>query len=60
MIGNRVTVHLREPEETIAGELRKQNHSGLWVYHGWAEQAAVRFYPMYRVTRMEDNGYVHR
>lgn len=60
MIGNRVYVVLREPDETIAGELRKQNGEGVWIYSGWAEKAAVRFYPTHRVVQMDDAGPVYR
>lgn len=60
MIGNRVTVLLVEPAETVRGELRKQNAEGVWVYSGWAEQTAVRFYPMRRVLEVKDDGPVYR
>lgn len=60
MIGNRVALILIEPAEGIIGELRKQNVEGVWVYHGWAEQAAVRFYPMRRVVEIRDEGPVYR
>lgn len=60
MIGNRVEAILRDPEKTISGELRKQTVEGVWIYHGWAEQAAVRFYPHHRIVEIIDKGYVHR
>lgn len=56
MIGNRVTVYLIEPDEVVRGELRKQNAEGVWVYSGWVEQVAVRFYPMRRVLEVKDEG----
>lgn len=60
MIGNRVRVRLYNPDEEFCGELRQQNSEGIWVYHGWENEAAVRFYPMHRVVQVEDAGYVHR
>ena len=52
MLGNNVEVQLCAPGQTIAGELRKQNAEGVWVYFGWAEQAALRFYPQHRIVEM--------
>lgn len=60
MLGHRVYVCLTSPDEIVSGELRKQDESGVWIYHGFAEQARVHFYPMHRVTSMEDHGYVSR
>lgn len=60
MIGHNVRVRLHTPEETVSGELRQQDATGVWIYHGRAEQAKLRFYPMHRVEQVEDNGYVHR
>lgn len=60
MIGNRVQLLLHSPDQTVSGELRQQNAEGVWIYHGWAEQAKIRFYPIHRVIEIEDNGYVHR
>lgn len=60
MIGNRVTVRLQHPDETISGELRRQNSEGVWIYHGFAEQAKVYFYPMHRIVQVEDDGPLYR
>lgn len=60
MIGNQVEVLLRDPEKTISGELRKQTVEGVWIYHGWAEQAATHFYPQHRVVEIVDRGYRQR
>lgn len=60
MIGNRVYAVLCAPDETISGELRQQNSEGIWIYGGWAEKAAVRFYPMHRVVQIDDAGPVYR
>jgi hypothetical protein len=60
MLGNRVEAKLCNPDETVSGELRRQSVEGVWIYHGWAEQAGVRFYPQHRVVEIKDNGYVPR
>lgn len=60
MIGNNVDVLLREPEQRISGELRKQNIEGVWIYGGWAEQAALKFYPIHRVVEIKDAGRIYR
>ena len=60
MVGNRVRVLMHSPDEVVNGELRRQNAEGVWVYHGWAEKAAVHFYPIHRILEIEDCGYVHR
>lgn len=60
MLGHRIALCLISPPETINGELRKQDASGVWVFCGYAENAKVVFFPIHRVERMEDNGYVHR
>jgi len=60
MLGNNVEVRLCDPPETIAGELRKQSVEGVWVYYGWAEQAALHFYPQHRVVELIDRGRISR
>ena len=60
MIGHNVRVRLCLPEETVQGELRKETPEGVWIYHGFMEQAKLRFYPMHRIMQIEDNGYVSR
>lgn len=60
MLGNRVEAILRDPDATISGELRRQSTEGVWIYHGYAEFAAVHFYPAHRVIEIIDKGYVHR
>lgn len=60
MLGHNVRVYLQSPDEQVQGELRQQNAEGVWIYHGFMEQAKLRFYPAHRVSSMEDNGYVHR
>ena len=60
MLGHNVRVRLSSPDEEVKGELRQQDATGIWVYHGWAEQAKLRFYPMHRVVQISDNGYVYR
>ncbi len=60
MIGHNVRLRLHSPDEILQGELQEQNASGVWIYHGYAEQAKLRFYPMHRVLQIEDNGYVGR
>jgi hypothetical protein len=60
MIGHNVSVRLTDPPAEIHGELRKQTAEGVWVYHGWAEQAALRFYPAHRIVEIEDRGRINR
>lgn len=60
MLGNRVRVYLSAPNAEVSGELRKQSTEGVWIYHGFAEQARVHFYPQHRVTEIEDLGPVYR
>ena len=60
MIGNRIEVKLHDPDATVSGELRKQSVEGVWVYRGWAEQAALHFYPQHRIVEIVDNGPVYR
>jgi hypothetical protein len=57
MIGNQVEVTLSNPEASVTGELRKQTVEGVWIYGGWAEQAAVTFYPQHRIVEIVDRGY---
>jgi hypothetical protein len=56
MLGNNVVATLRDPDQTIRGELRRQTIEGVWIYCGWAEQAAIRFYPQHRIVEIEDLG----
>jgi hypothetical protein len=56
MLGNDVTVKLRDPDEIKNGELRRQTIEGVWIYGAWAEQAAVSFYPQHRIVEIVDNG----
>ena len=60
MLGNRVRVTLSNPDQEIAGELRQQSVEGVWLYHGFAEQASVRFYPQHRLVEIQDCGPVYR
>lgn len=60
MLGNRVRVYLSNPDEDVSGELRRQSVEGVWIYAGWAEKAAVRFYPAHRLKEIEDLGPVYR
>ncbi len=60
MLGNRVRLYLNSPEQSVDGELRKQSVEGVWLYHGWAEQAAVHFYPQHRIKEIADLGPVYR
>ena len=59
MLGHRVRVYFTDGT-TIDGELRKQSAEGVWLYHGWAEQAAVHFYPQHRLKEIADLGPVYR
>ena len=34
MLGHRVRLYFMDGE-TVDGELRQQNESGVWLYHGW-------------------------
>ena len=60
MLGHHVRVYLSNPEKTVDGELRRQSVEGVWLFHGWAEQAAVHFYPQHRITEIADLGEVYR
>ena len=60
MLGNNVDVKLINPEETISGELRKQTGEGVWIYFGWAERAALHFYPQHRIIEIIDRGRTYR
>lgn len=60
MIGNRVEVTLTNPKDSITGELRKQNQEGIWLYYGWADHAAVHFFPTHRIVEILDLGPVYR
>lgn len=60
MIGNRVEMKLCDPPQTVSGELRKHGIEGAWVYHGWAEKAALHFYPQHRIIEIKDHGPVRR
>lgn len=60
MLGHRVTVVLTAPEERVSGELRQQTAEGVSVYWGWAEKAALHFYPMHRVVEVKDDGPIYR
>ena len=59
MLGHRVSVYFMDGE-TVDGELRQQTAEGVWLYHGWAENAAVHFYPQHRIKEMVDLGPVYR
>ncbi len=56
MLGNFVRVYLSNPTQSVDGELRKQSTEGVWLYHGWAEQAALHFYPQHRILEIADLG----
>jgi len=60
MLGNNVTVKLTAPDQEVSGELRKQTAEGIWIYGGWAEKAAVTFYPAHRVLEIRDAGRTYR
>lgn len=60
MLGNNVELRLTAPEQTISGELRRQSGEGVWIYTGWAEQAAVHFYPQHRIVEIVDRGRTYR
>jgi hypothetical protein len=60
MLGNNVDVRLCNPDQTISGELRKQTIEGIWLYYGWAEQAAVHFFPQHRIVEITDRGRRYR
>lgn len=60
MLGNNVDVKLCAPDEIISGELRKQTIEGVWLYYGWAEQAAVHFFPQHRIVEIIDRGRTYR
>lgn len=60
MLGNNVDIKLRDPDATVSGELRRQTAEGVWLYYGWAEQAAVHFFPQHRIIEMIDRGRTYR
>ncbi len=60
MLGHRVRVYLNTPTQQVDGELRRQTVEGVWLYHGWAENAAVHFYPQHRIQEIADLGEVYR
>ncbi len=60
MLGHNVDVVLRDPDKTVTGELRRQTIEGVWLYFGWAEQAAVHFFPQYRIVEIIDRGRTYR
>lgn len=60
MLGNNVQVRLRDPEELVSGELRRQTAEGVWLYFGWAEKATLHFYPQHRVLEIIDRGRTYR
>ncbi len=60
MLGNNVDVKLRTPDEIVSGELRRQSLEGVWIYYGWAEKAAVHFYPQHRILEIIDKGRTYR
>jgi hypothetical protein len=45
MIGHNVRVRLSAPDETVQGELRELASEGVWIYHGFAEQAETAVLP---------------
>lgn len=59
MLGHRVRVYFMDGE-TVDGELRQQNESGVWLYHGFVEHAAVHFYPQHRIKEIADLGPMYR
>lgn len=60
MLGHKVDVVLRDPDKTVTGELRRQTIEGVWLYFGWAEQAAVHFFPQHRIVEIVDRGKTYR
>lgn len=56
MRGNNIDVILRDPEQTVSGELRRQTVEGVWIYYGWAEKAAIHFFPQHRIVEIIDCG----
>jgi hypothetical protein len=60
MLGHNIELHLCNPEQVISGELRKQMLEGVWVYWGWAEKAALHFYPQHRIVSIIDCGRTYR
>lgn len=59
MLGNRVHVCFTDGS-VIDGELRRQSIEGIWLYYGWAEKAAVHFYPQQRIKEITDLGPIYR
>ena len=60
MLGNNVEVILVNPDQRVSGELRRQTEEGIWVYYGWAEKAALHFYPQHRIVEIIDQGRTYR
>lgn len=60
MLGNNVDVILRDPDQKVSGELRRQAMEGIWLYYGWAEKAAVHFFPQHRIVEIVDCGRNYR
>ena len=60
MLGDQVSLFLVQPDETINGELRQQTAEGVWVYFGWAEKAALHFYPQHRIREIVSHGRTPR
>lgn len=60
MLGHRVRVYLNDPDISVDGELRRQTAEGVWLYYGWAEKAALHFYPQHRIQEIADLGEIHR
>ena len=60
MLGHNVDVILSNPDQTVSGELRQQTAEGVWLYYGWAEKAAVHFFPQHRIVEIVDRGRNYR
>ncbi len=60
MLGHNVRAFLCDPEEIVDGELRQQSVEGVWLYYGWAELAAVHFFPQRRIREIVDRGAQYR
>lgn len=60
MLGHNVDVILSNPDQTVSGELRRQTAEGVWLYYGWAEKAAVHFFPQHRIVEIVDRGRTYR
>lgn len=55
MLGNEVTVFLRDPIEQMNGTLNRQDEVGVWILHGLRH--GQMFFPQHRIIRIEDRGY---